>query len=335
MDSTCPCLNADDADAIARAAAVLRRGGLVAMPTETVYGLAANALDPTAVAKIFAAKERPAFDPLIVHVNDFKQAETLAVFNDAARALAEHFWPGPLTLVLPRKAIVPDLVTSGLDTVALRLPDHAAARALIAAADRPLAAPSANRFGSISPTTAAHVQSELGQRIDLILDGGTCTRGIESTVVSLRDGSVTVLRLGATSVEAISQAVGSSISIAQPSSAPGLDKQTPAPISPGMTQRHYAPRTPMTLVTSLSEHDVINQQATRIGLIGMGDLPEAGFERIENLSPKGDDLQAAANLFASLRALDDAKLDRIIAFALPDQGLGRAINDRLRRGSEQ
>lgn len=333
MPATTPILDGNDPAAIGRAAALLRGGRLVAMPTETVYGLAGHALDPAAVAAIFAAKARPSFDPLIVHVPNLAAAEELASFDPPALKLAKAFWPGPLTLVLPRKAKVPDLVTAGLDRVGLRVPAHPVALALLGAAGVPLAAPSANRFGSISPTTARHVQSELDGKLDAIVEGGPCERGVESTVVRIEDGRAVVLRLGALSVEDLETVVGQ-VEVRPATSNPGGNAEAPRP-APGMTDRHYAPGTPMRVIDSADQLATIDTTGERVGLLGLGDLSRfAGrFATMRSLSETGDLNEAAAKLFATLRELDAAGLDQIIAVALPETGLGRAINDRLKRGS--
>jgi len=337
MSTPTPILDGNDPADLARAAELLRAGELVAMPTETVYGLAGHALDPAAVARIFAAKVRPSFDPLIVHIPTLDAAQKLASFEPTALKLAEAFWPGPLTLVLPRNPVVPDLVTSGLDSVGLRIPAHPVALALLRQSGLPLAAPSANRFGSISPTTAQHVQHELDGRIAAILDGGPCDRGVESTVVRVAQGRCTVLRLGALPIEAL-QSVIDHLEVAPPSSSPGqAEDATPKP-APGMTERHYAPRTPMRLLDKQADLTSIETSNQRIGLIHLGapsDLscnPER-FTIARCLSERADLAEAAAKLFATLRELDAAGLDLIVALPAPDQGLGRAINDRLRRGS--
>lgn len=303
------------------------------MPTETVYGLAANALDERAVAKVFAAKERPSFDPLIVHVPGLEQAMRLAHFSSAAERLAQAFWPGSLTLVLPRrvdeqgKSVVPDLVTAGLDSVGLRVPDHPVAAALLIESGCPLAAPSANRFGSISPTTAQHVVDELDGRVDVVLDGGPCRRGVESTVVRVGENGVEVLRLGALPLESIERAAGVPVTVCPPTSSPGDQ----ARLSPGLTDRHYAPGTPMMLIDSLADLDAIDRPG-RWGLIGVGLLP-SGFAAAQSLSETGDLNEAASKLFATLRAMDAMELDGIVALKVRDEGIGRAINDRLERGS--
>jgi len=334
-------LPGEDAASIERAAEVLRAGGLVGMPTETVYGLAANALDETAIAKVYQAKQRPSFDPLIVHVPSIDKAAQLAEFDATATRLAEAFWPGPMTLVLPRCAddqgrpVVPDLVTSGLDSVAVRVPGHPVALALLLAVDRPLAAPSANRFGSISPTLAQHVVDELDGRVDLVLDGGPCYRGVESTVLRVKDGGVQVLRLGALALEQIEEVVGGAVRVLEPSSSPGMAQAGEALPSPGLTKRHYAPGTPMNLFASAAELSGAEHVGQR-GLIYVGSEPgvdPSRYAQVRCLSQLGDLTQAAACLFVTLRELDGLGLDGIDALAVAEQGLGRAINDRLRRGS--
>lgn len=325
-------LHATDPIHMLEAGATLRQGGLVAMPTETVYGLAANAQDGRAVARIFSAKERPAFDPLIVHVPSLDQAECYASFDPVSHRLAKAFWPGPLTLVLERRPEggIGDLVTSGLPTVGMRVPAKPAARALLREAGVPLAAPSANRFGSVSPTTAAHVMEELGGRIDAILDAGPCECGIESTVVKVENGLPVILRLGALSVAAIARELGlreAAIEVRQGSSRPG--EAMPAP---GMTDRHYAPRTKLRLV---GESELSHRPAARVGLLAFSE-PRPGFHAMEVLSESGDSVEAAANLFADLRLLDSAGCSEIWAEFAPVNapgGLGAAINDRLKRAA--
>jgi L-threonylcarbamoyladenylate synthase len=305
-------------EAIAKAARALARGEIVAFPTETVYGLGANALDGSAVAKVFAAKERPRFNPLIVHVPGLIEAETYAVVDDSARKLADAFWPGPLSLVLRKRAGcgIADLVTAGLDTIALRSPAHPVARALIAAAKLPIAAPSANRSGRISPTTAAHVAAELGDIPAFILDGGPCRLGIESTVVSLVGNAPVLLRLGATPREEIERVLGRPLAVAKPE----------APIaSPGQIATHYAPETKLRLgATSVSPDEA---------LLAFGKDVLKGARFTINLSESGDLNEAAAKLFGALRALDQAGASAIAVMPIPDRGLGEAINDRLRRAA--
>ncbi|HET9869050.1 MAG TPA: L-threonylcarbamoyladenylate synthase [bacterium] len=309
---------------IEKAARILQEGGLVAFPTETVYGLGADATNVMAVARVFEAKDRPQFDPLIVHVADLRQAQILALrFPRDAVRLAEKFWPGPLTLVLPKGPLIPDLVTASLPSVALRVPDHPLALGLIQASGRPIAAPSANPFGAVSPTTAAHVRESLGDKVDLVLDGGPCAVGVESTVVSFTGDRPLLLRPGGLALEEIEALLGPVEVVAASQSLPQ---------APGQLERHYAPRTPLTLVEavpSLSKNE-------RAGLLWFGppqDLPS--FKTVVNLSPQGDLREAAANLFSSLRRLDALGLDRLYALQVPGTGLGRAINDRLRRAAHR
>ena len=306
-------------ESLAAAGARIRAGGLVAFPTETVYGLGADATSDAAVARIFAAKERPEFNPLIVHVRDRAAAEREAVFDDRARALADAFWPGPLSLVLPRR---PDsrislLVSAGLETLALRVPDHIVAAGLMAAAGRPIAAPSANRSGEPSPTTAGHVADSLDGRVDMILDGGPCPVGLESTVIDLGSGAAALLRPGGLAAEEIEAVIGAL------TTEPGEDSA--APKSPGMSLRHYAPRATLRL----------NAGEARAGeallAFGADAPPEDGAVR--NLSVTGDLTEAAANFFAMLRALDRPGVAAIAVMPVPEQGLGLAINDRLRRAA--
>jgi L-threonylcarbamoyladenylate synthase len=293
--------------AIAEAAAVILAGGCVAVPTETVYGLAADATDSRAVAGIYEAKGRPSFNPLIVHVPELEAAELIAVFDDAARALAQRFWPGPLTLVLPVRpeAGIAGLVTAGLDTIAVRVPDHRAMQALLDATGRPLAAPSANASGSISPTRAAHVAASLAGRIPLVIDDGPTTAGLESTIVHGR----TVLRPG-------------------PLSAADLFPEGPRPVmaaggtitAPGQLASHYAPAKPLRLGATLRREGE--------WLIGFGAVPGD-----DTLSLAGDLTEAAANLFDALHRADAAPVAAIAVAPVPEQGIGVAINDRLRRAA--
>ncbi len=305
------------------AAALLAAGELVAFPTETVYGLGADARLDRAVAGVFAAKGRPAFNPLIVHVPDLAAAEALAVFDAPARALAARFWPGPLTLALPRRAAagLSDLATAGLGTVALRVPAHPLALRLLAAFGGPLAAPSANLSGRVSPTTRAHVLDGLDGRIAAVLDGGPCQVGLESTIVGFPEGRPTLLRLGGVPAEAIEAALGRAL--AAPESAPEVG----AVIAPGQLASHYAPRAALRLDAAGPEPDE--------AWLGFG--PGAAARPALNLSTAGDLTEAAANLFTHLRALDAlataAGLARIAVAPIPETGLGRAINDRLRRAA--
>lgn len=305
-------------DAIARAAQALARGDIVAIPTETVYGLGANALDGNALAKVFAAKDRPRFNPLIVHVLGPEQAKRYAVVNATARKLMEAFWPGPLTLVLPRKTDceISDLASAGLGTVALRSPSHPVARAVLEAAGLPIAAPSANRSGRVSPTTAAHVEAELGALPALILDGGPCALGLESTVLGVDGDRVTMLRRGSLPRENIEAFLGHPLADA------GEGAQ---PASPGQLAVHYAPSIPVRL-------DVL---APRDGEALLSFGPRAPhFTGPEiNLSSRGDLGEAAANFFAALRILDGSGAAGIAVMPIPNRGLGEAINDRLRRAA--
>lgn len=311
-----------------RAAEVLRAGGLVALPTETVYGLGANALDPKAVARIFAAKRRPAFDPLIVHLAAFDDWPTVArALPPHAAALARRFWPGPLTLVLPKQPAIPDLVTSGLATVAVRVPAHPLMHAVLERAGCPIAAPSANRFGRLSPTRAEHVVEQLGDDIDLVLDGGPCAVGVESTIVRPDPDGVTVLRLGGLPVEEIAALAGP-VRIA-------AHESPTSPEAPGMLPQHYAPRTPIVFVAAAAASPP--PPGARWGLLALRADPTSrtagGWVAAEYLTDDGDLVTAAARLFDALHRLDALGLERIVALAFPDEGLGRAINDRLRRAS--
>ncbi|NBZ86986.1 L-threonylcarbamoyladenylate synthase [Stagnihabitans tardus] len=305
-----------DAPGIAEAARLLAEGQLVAFPTETVYGLGADATNDLAVAGIFAAKGRPRFNPLIAHVSSLEMAEEIARFDARALALAREFWPGPLTLVLPTVGRVSPLVTADLPTVALRFPAHPTARALIAALGRPVAAPSANPSGKVSPTRAAHVLAGLSGRIAAVIDDGACAVGVESTILGVFE-EITLLRPGGLAVEAIEALVGP---LARP-------KKTTLPNAPGQLESHYAPEAPITL------------NATTPGAVHIGFGPETRpdmppGEVTLNLSPRADLTEAAANLFHFLREADRLAQGRPITVApIPDQGLGRAINDRLARAA--
>jgi L-threonylcarbamoyladenylate synthase len=311
---------------VAHAAGLLLRGCLVAFPTETVYGLGANALDTTAVARVFAAKDRPEFDPLIVHVADKSAARGLSTnWSTTAERLADQFWPGPLTLVVPKVIAIPDLVTSGMHSVAIRVPRHPLAQQLLATADVPVAAPSANLFGRISPTTAAHVLEQLGDEIDYILDGGPCQVGIESTVVSLLHETPSLLRPGGVCLEELERVLGS-VPVHSV-----IDSQT-SPVAPGQLLKHYAPQIPITVVANIAEF--AGDPDERVGLL-TPDSEEANsrFEVCEVLSTNGDLIECAAGFFAALSRLDAAEIDHIVAVRFPDVGLGRALNDRLARAS--
>lgn len=305
---------------IARAADELRKGNIVGIPTETVYGLAANAYDADAVLKIFQAKNRPSFDPLIVHVHDRAQVnELVSHIPPEAEALMNAFWPGPLTLVLTKKSRVPDIVTSGLDTVGVRMPAHPLTLQLLRSLDFPLAAPSANPFGYISPTTAQHVGDQLGDVVPYILDGGPCEVGVESTILGLEEGKWTLYRAGGIAVEAIEQVIGPL------SSAP----VKVMPVAPGMIESHYAPRKP--LIVGDVDALLAAHAGERVAAITFTRRVNAW--RCETLSPNSDLNEAARNLFATLRALDTSEADLILAEVFPNEGLGRAINDRLKRAA--
>ncbi len=312
--------------ATARAVELLRKGEVVALPTETVYGLAADALNPIGVAKIFETKERPRFDPLIVHLPDEQWLERVATVDNRFRAqikkLITQFWPGPLTLVLARQPIVPEIVTAGLDTVAVRMSSHPVFAEIISAFGKPVAAPSANRFGRISPTTAQHVFDELGGRIPLIVDGGSTAHGIESTIIAVHDNKIDILRRGPITAEQLSEfgrihiaARGEKIS------------------APGQLPTHYAPKTPLRLIENAKTFTP--EENRRVGLLAWNAFtPEEGrFAAVRTLSEHQDLREAAANLFRSLRELDDLDLDLIVAERVPAQGLGAAILDRLERAS--
>lgn len=298
---------------IDRAAQLLRDGRLVVMPTETVYGLAGDATNARAVAAIYAAKGRPQFNPLISHLPSHERARRHGVFPPAADKLAEAFWPGALTMVLARRDDSPiaELACAGLATVALRVPAHPIAHALLGAVDRPLAAPSANRSGRLSPTQASHAAEELGDAVAIVLNGGPCTMGVESTVITLDAAGATLLRPGAIPRAAIEDVVG-------PLRAPSTGS---APASPGMLESHYAPRARLRLNASRAEPE---ERYLAFGPGSGGDL---------NLSPSGDLVEAAANLFAFLRALDATGATTIAVAPIPESGLGEAINDRLSRAA--
>ncbi len=309
-------------EAIDAAIAVLNKARPVAIPTETVYGLAADATDPAAITSIYETKGRPRFNPLICHMADLAMAERHARFDPVSRRLAEGFWPGPLTLVLPLSAdsAIHPLATAGLDTVGIRVPKGFAGD-LIRAFDRPLAAPSANSSGKISPTTAEHVNADLGDRIDLIIDGGPCPVGVESTIVKVEDGRIRLLRPGGVPVEAIEAATG--LSVERPKAA-----GTAAIEAPGMLASHYAPNAHVRLEAS--------GIAAGEALIRFGAAPVEGMEKAEavfDLSPSGDLNEAAANLFGLLKKADQTGAAGIAVTPIPNHGLGEAINDRLKRAA--
>lgn len=296
----------------------------MAIPTETVYGLAANALDINAVTRVFEVKNRPSFDPLIVHIADIKALDSLVLSTpEPLMKLAQQFWPGPLTLLLPKKTLVPDLVTSGSERVAIRIPNHPLTLALLQSLDFPLAAPSANPFGYISPTTAQHVQDQLGEAVPYILDGGPCQVGLESTIVGMEDNIPVVYRKGGLSVESIESLIGPVKVMAQSSSRPE---------APGMLHSHYAPRKRL----YLGDIDILlnNFQGNKLGILTFNHLVQQNETNyVLDLSPSGDLSEAARNLFGYLRTLDQQAVDFIIASKVPDHGLGKAINDRLTRAA--
>ncbi|HEX3954050.1 MAG TPA: L-threonylcarbamoyladenylate synthase [Stellaceae bacterium] len=307
------------AEAVERAADLLLAGKLVAFPTETVYGLGGDATNDAAMAAIFAAKDRPRFNPLIVHVCDVAAAEAIARFDDRAQLAARLFWPGPLTLVLTRR---PDsgvslLVSAGLDALAVRVPAHPLAQQLLYCARRPIAAPSANRSGRVSPTTAQHVGADLGDGVAMILDGGPCHVGVESTVLDLTSARPALLRPGGVALEDLERVLGRVDVAAAP------DRH--APRSPGQLSSHYAPALPVRL-------DATSARAGE-ALLAFGAETLPGFAEMLNLSPRGDLAEAAANLFAMLRRLDRLEFSGIAVMPIPEEGLGRAINDRLRRAA--
>ncbi|KCZ51356.1 hypothetical protein HY29_05685 [Hyphomonas beringensis] len=297
---------------LALAAEILREGGLVAMPTETVYGLACDASNPQAVARLYEAKGRPHFNPLIAHVAAMDMAKQEAMLSEEAETVARQFWPGPLTLVLPRAATgtVCDLARAGLDTIGIRYPRHPAAQGLIAAFGQPVVAPSANRSGHVSPTRAQHVMEDLGDRIDLIIDGGPCATGIESTIVSFAGETPTLLRTGGIETSALNAAIGGHLALHTDDSI----------VAPGQLKSHYAPDATLRLNADAPEEGE--------AWLGFGPDSHTGL----NLSPTGDLAEAATKLFAMLRALD-ARFDRIAVARIPNEGLGEAINDRLARAA--
>lgn len=313
---------------IDKAKAILEKGELVAIPTETVYGLAGNALNQDAVAKIFAVKSRPSFDPLILHTSDLERIhEFVSDIPEPLEKLALAFWPGPLTLLLPKKSVVPDLVTSGLETVAVRVPDHPLTQALLASLSFPLAAPSANPFGYISPTKASHVNDQLGKKIEYILDGGDCQVGVESTIVGMEGDEVIVYRLGGLDLRSIESIVGKVEVMAHSSSDPK---------SPGMLKSHYAPRKPLILGDLDKLVPFYRSKGEKIGVLAFRSVyPELLGQFQIQLSPSGDLTEAAKNLFAAMRALDSMDVSVILSEEVPDVGLGKAINDRLRRAAAQ
>lgn len=307
-------------DDIFKAAEIIKAGGLVAFPTETVYGLGANALNPQAVARIFEAKERPSFDPLIVHIANLDNLQFLTENSDErVYKLAEKFWPGPLTIVLPKSKIVPDIVTSGLNTVGIRMPNNRIALDLIQFAECPIAAPSANKFGKISPTKAIHVKKQLPD-IDYILDGGSTTVGIESTVITLHSDGFVILRQGIITKEELEKVL--------PPSKQNVCKNEIIS-SPGNIKSHYSPDKPLYILGEYSK--VLNTK--NAAFLSFGKKPDSEFKHIEYLSENGNLYEAAANLFEKLHFLEDCDIEFIVAEAVPEEGIGFAIMDRLRKAA--
>lgn len=308
---------------VKKAAKILSEGGLVAIPTETVYGLAANAFNEEAVTSIFKAKNRPSFDPLITHIADVNQLDNLVIqIPEEAKSLIKKFWPGPLTIVLPKTEKISDLITSGLDSAAFRIPKHPLTKLLLNEINFPLVAPSANPFTYVSPTTAQHVADQLGEKVDYILDGGPCSIGIESTIISFTNSTPKILRLGGLGAEEIEQTIGK------------VDIQTHSnskPQAPGMLSSHYSPGVEIKVgdITNL----ITENSGKKIGIISF----KKPFPDYLNsvLAPSGNLSEAAQNLFKSLRWMGNQQVDIILTEFVPDHGLGRAINDRLKRASSK
>lgn len=308
------------------AAGLIKEGSLVAFPTETVYGLGADGLNPLAVAKIFEAKKRPSFNPLILHISNLKQLEMISESdNSNIKKLIDNFWPGPLTLVLPKKNIVPDIVTAGNETVAVRMPNHPTALELIDLVGNPIAAPSANTFGHLSPTTAQHVVNQLGNKVDLILDGGTCTVGIESTIIAVLEDRTILLRPGGTATEEIEKIIGPLEKMVYVSSN--------QPISPGQLPYHYAPKIPIRFMNNLEKEKF---EPSKTGLLLFTDKKvDYPFKIIKVLTHNSDLREAAANLFSYLHEMESTGIDIIFVEAVPEVGLGIAIMDRLRKATNK
>lgn len=310
----------DTHENIVKGAEIIRRGGLVAFPTETVYGLGADALNPAAVAGIFEAKQRPFFDPLIVHIADCSDINKISTGIDKKTyALVERFWPGPLTVILPKNSSVPDIVTSGLGTVAIRMPRHDTALTLIKEAGTPIAAPSANRFSCLSPTTSRHVMEQLGNSVDMILDGGACTVGIESTIIKITPSGIHLLRPGGIATEGIEDCISEKVII---------DSAGVKPEAPGQLEYHYSPAKPVVITEKLPLDD--KKGGFLFFKKPCGDYP---VERSFILSESGDLREAAANLFSHLHSLDSLEISRIYAQPVPETGLGLGIMDRLKKAS--
>src|SRR5690554_276826 len=311
---------------INRAKQLLEEGEIIGFPTETVYGLAGNALEENTVIKIFETKNRPSFDPLIVHTGNIEQiSKYIFPIDEDLQKLADKFWPGPFTLLLKKRGVIPDLVTSGLDLVAVRVPAHPMAQELLLSLDFPLAAPSANPFGYISPTKASHVDDQLGDKVPYILDGGNCEVGLESTIVGIEQGQTIIYRLGGTQVSDIEDVVGKVLILPQSSSNPK---------SPGMLKSHYAPRKTFILGNLEELMEKYSAEGTSFGVLSFDkDYAFSNASANFTLSKKGDFNEAAKNLFAGMRYLDEADISVILAEELPEEHFGKAINDRLRRAA--
>lgn len=312
-------------DSIERASGIIKKGGLVAFPTETVYGLGADGLNPIAVAKIFESKKRPTFNPLILHIAEKNFLSDLAQINDERiEKLIDRFWPGPLTLVLPKNEIVPDIVTAGNSTVAVRMPNHSVALELIKKSGTPIAAPSANKFGNLSPTEASHVYKSLGEAVDMILDGGKCTVGVESTIIQFSGEDVLLLRPGGLSIEEVESEVGKVKTVT---------KFSIRPNSPGQLLYHYSPSIPLYFLT---EENLNKYSDKKIGALFFNSISiKHNFTSAKILSEKGDMKEAAANLFKHLHELEKEEIDLILAEPIKEEGLGRAIMDRLKKGTNR
>lgn len=309
---------------ILKAAEIIKKGGLVSFPTETVYGLGGNALDPKAVARIFEAKARPSFDPLITHIAELEMLDRIAeIKGPRIFDIIEKFWPGSLTLIVPKKEIIPHIVTSGLETMAVRMPDHPTALELIKESTGAVAAPSANPFGYLSPTTAKHVDDPLGDKIDMVLDGGTCRVGVESTVLDMTGDRPIILRPGGISYEELQNAI-EDVEI--------FNRTTTSPTAPGQLKMHYSPVTPLHIVDTI---DLVQKREHAGALLFKAGPETKGFQSVEILSPSGDPVEAAARLFVALHNLDKSGIEKIYAERIPEAGLGRAVMDRIFKASEK
>lgn len=311
---------------ISKAVQYLSQGDVVAIPTETVYGLAGNIFMEDAINRIFDVKQRPRFNPLIVHLNNLEQVhEIVREFPEKAQLLAKTFWPGPLTLILPKRSSVPDAVTAGKDTVAIRIPDHPVTIELLKQLPFPIAAPSANPFNRISPTSSSHVEEYFKNDIPMILEGGECNRGIESTIIGFENNEPIIYRLGSLALEEIEKIIGK-VSV--------KNKKESAPNAPGMLAKHYAPKTKIILVDDLKE-SILKYPTHKIGILRFkGEITMPQVSKLELLSKSGNLNEAASNLYSALHSLDNASLDLIIAERFPNQGLGKSINDRLERATK-